>query len=193
MQTHEDVPYRVYNLEEHIFDAWTRTNGLETMGFKSSTGFIHPDRLIKMRSQVLTRPLITPDAMVQCGYAIARQDHEDRRPYQMLPKSPKKKSKSDQKAHSKETASHSKAVQWAKSGAGAEKIQEVRKELAAALRKLEDVPDHQSAILPVIKTVHPNSRLLSSSLLSRVRIGSSCSTKLNYILNEVRSCGRRSW
>jgi SNF2 family DNA or RNA helicase len=189
MQSHEDVPFRVYDLEEHVFNAWARTANLENRSSDRITGFMHRDRLVKLRDQVLSRPLISVDALVLCGHAVAQEELEYRQLNMKRLNSRKKKSRPDQKGHSKEITTQSKAARWAKSGAGAEKIKEVRKELVAALKRLEGVPDGGDIMSSPSRNPRierPNSTLLSSSLLAHVRVGSSCSTKLNYILNEVR-------
>jgi hypothetical protein len=163
-----------------VFDAWTRTPVLNyPLRSASLIGLMHPDLLIEMRSMVIKRPLISEDNMIDWGHAFLEKDRKQRRLFEEAVRSPKKKSKADQK----EANNQSKAVQWAKRGTRAEKIQEIRKELAKALEKLEAFDDTSSS-RPM--TTRPESRpVLLQSHLTPVRVGTSCSTKLNYILNEV--------
>jgi hypothetical protein len=190
MQSSIYVPFRIYNLEEQVFNAWTRTKGSEFLIYNSPIGFIHADRLCKMRDHALARPLISINDMVRRGNEIAKEDFEHLQLEEVLDR--RKKPRSDQKAHTK-GVSQSKAARFAKSGAGAENIQEIRKELAAALRKLEDVPPEGSTKLSTSPPVEQATSCLLSSLLARARIGSSCSTKLNYLLNEVCPCNPSSY
>jgi len=170
----------------HIFDAWTRTNRADyPLRSTSLIGLVHVDRLIKIRDMILSRPLISEEHMIEWGRTIAEKDLSQRKLSRESTNSPKKKGKSDQK----DIGNQSKAAQWAKWGARAEKIQEIRQELARVLEKLQDFDgsDGSSQSRPAAAIQSDRRHILSSSPLARVRVGSSCSTKLNYILNEVSS------
>jgi hypothetical protein len=183
IQAQRYVPYRVYNLDEALFRAWSRTIAPESLAPSSATGFIHSDRLVRMRAWVLARPLLPVDNLVQLGRMAAEEDLVSN---ELSHNSPKKNSKH---GHTKETSHQPSGLKRAKNAASA-KIRDARKELAVALKKQEDIPSPRATKLPSPKKVrveNSQSHLLRSSLLARVGIGSSGSTKLNYVLNEVSS------
>jgi hypothetical protein len=182
MQSHQDVPFRVYNMEKPIFEVWTRTPGSEPSIFNPPTGFMQPDRLLKMRSHVFARPLISPAALIGCGRTVVEEESEQRHLYHESLKSPKKKS--DRRSNNKDNTPQSKATQWAKSGGGAETLQEAKRELSAVMKERDGVSNCPPS---TPRADVASLTLLRTSCLVRVRVGSSCSTKLNYILNEVRS------
>ncbi len=81
MQMHEDVPYRVFDVNPLIFEGWTRMPKGEDSD-PNLTGFIHPDRLVKLRQLVNARPLATIPSLVEEGQLIAEEDIKIRRLYE---------------------------------------------------------------------------------------------------------------
>ncbi|KAF9484636.1 hypothetical protein BDN70DRAFT_872149 [Pholiota conissans] len=242
-QNHEDVVYRVYDLNERIFNAWTRTPGKEPGSDLNQAGFLHADRLWKLNKMVVQKPLIKEDSMVAHAQEIVQKDLEFRRLFEesehrkargqnkktklksndatpstiqtadkvfvdeTLPELTKKlevkmsPSKGQSKLKSKgknkgknvdDTASLSSTMDkfTAKASSDAT-LAEMRKELGAAVARLEREEAEEDGELipgplPLPESSNRPSRLVASSLLAQMRIGSSASSKLNYIMNEIQ-------
>lgn len=147
----------MHDLKKPIFEAWTRTSHRVDAEGPSLAGYIHPDRLRSLRDLVLDKPLISEDSLVQSGEENAKEDTVKRKEYEESLK--RKKGGTGGKAA--ESSSRLKATQAAKKAAEPSAVQEM---------KYADRP----------------SALVSSSHIARTRLGSSASSKLNYIINEVR-------
>ncbi|KAJ7264890.1 P-loop containing nucleoside triphosphate hydrolase protein [Mycena haematopus] len=174
LQNHEDVPYRVYDLKRPVFEAWTRTaHSLD--GHSSCCGYIHPDRLRKLRNLVLSKPLISQDALIEAGVHTAVQDAEQKASYQ---ESLKRKKTSKSSRNHDDSASRLKATQAAKKAADPNTVKEVQKELAAFSSEF-DSP------LPNRSHVHRPSALVAKSHIANTRLGCSASSKLNCIIDEI--------
>ncbi|KAJ6531108.1 P-loop containing nucleoside triphosphate hydrolase protein [Mycena capillaripes] len=93
LQGHEDVPYRVYDLKQPIFEAWTRAALSIDSNDRLFCGYMHPDRLRELRNRVLSQPLISEDALLEAGAYTAEQDAK-RRAYMQEELKRKKGSKS---------------------------------------------------------------------------------------------------
>ncbi len=116
--------------------------------------------------------------MLELGAAIAERDHAKQI---LFVESTKKMDLRKRKA--------SRLHEDAKKAASPEKLKEMKKELDAALSRLErlekedaDPSDASARTLPDVP-----STLLSLSPFRRIRIKDSASSKLNYIINEVAS------
>lgn len=176
LQSHEDVPYRVHSLGRPIFEAWTRTtHSLDSDG-DLSCGYIHPDRLRGLRNLVLSKPLVSQDDLIEAGVYTAEQDAKQKVAYQ---ESLKRKKPSKSLRNHDDSASR-KATQAAKKAADPNTIKEVQKELAA------QVDTDVELTSPGRSHVHRPSALVSKSHIAHTRLGSSASTKLNFIINEVK-------
>jgi hypothetical protein len=189
IQTHEEIPFRVLDLEQRVFDAWTRTPGSELLASPDQTGLVHADRLLKLYDMVVQKPLIKIDDMVNLGQTVAARDNVFRQAYEA---SQRKKGKGRRKAkHADDpTSSSQMADSFAKKASAADTLREMQKELDATLARLQnDDDDDDGTSANNSKVGSPTKRpsnLVASSPLAKVRIASSASTKLNYIINEVR-------
>jgi hypothetical protein len=193
MQAHEDVPYRVSNMLQSVFDTWTRTPGKEPNSNTSQTGLLHADRLLKLHDMVIQRPLIREHAMVEWGQAVATRDQAFRKAYEES----FRKGKGRRKAkHNSEGDHHPSgsilANNFAKKASSANTLKEIQTELDATLARLsredEVGTSADNAPTPSSSSVFGRTpTLVASSPLAKMRIGSSASTKLNYIINEVCS------
>jgi hypothetical protein len=189
IQTHEEIPFRVLDLEQRVFDAWTRTPGSEPLASPDQTGLVHADRLLKLYDMVVQKPLIKIDDMVNMGQTVAARDKVFRQAYEA---SQRKKGKGRRKAkHADDpTSSSQMADSFAKKASAADTLREMQKELDATLARLQnDDDDDDGTSANNSKVGSPTKRpsnLVASSPLAKVRIASSASTKLNYIINEVR-------
>ena len=192
MQTHEDVPYRVYDMNKHIYDAWTRTPGNEPSCNPNQTGFMHADRLLRLYDLLAKTPLVSEPDLIEVGHRVGTHDKAFREAYE----------ESQRKLKGRKNLKHTEGLStlsqgqmannFAKKASAADTLRELRQELDATLARLnrdEDIYeqnstiDHSSTIQPQVKRL---SNLAASSPLATTRIGSSASSKLNYIINEVQ-------
>ncbi|KAF9532907.1 SNF2 family N-terminal domain-containing protein [Crepidotus variabilis] len=212
MQNHEDVPYRVFDMIQPVFNAWTRTPGIEPCSPADQSGFLHADRLQKLYQMVLQKPLIQENAMIEWGHAVAVRDEAFRRAYNYSTNkkmksssgSTKKKGKQDGHGHNENSTGSSGSLMvdsFAKKASATDTLREMQKELDATMARLategEDGDGEVGASgynaaysSPAVRNVTTSPQKLStlavSSPLARVKIGSSGSTKLNYIIHEVQ-------
>lgn len=205
IQNHEDVPYRVYDMPHKIFNSWTRTPGFKEINDPSLRGLLHADRLLSLQSLIFSRPLITETLILEQGSEVAKTDIEHRQAFEESFKRNKNKhsrkySHSTVKpgavsavasADSKDVHAGFKVENAAKKAMAPNTLKEMRKELDQSLAKLEkeegegeiaSVNTESNAVSGSAPSV-----LLRSSVLAGVAVGSSASSKLNYIINEVGS------
>ncbi|KAK0239544.1 SNF2 family N-terminal domain-containing protein [Armillaria nabsnona] len=178
IQDHVEVPYRLYDIPDGVFQRWTRIPGAQSQDDSQGTfaGLMHPDRLVTMRNTISQQPLITPGRMLELGAAIAERDHAKQI---LFAESTKKMDLRKRKA--------SRLHEDAKKAASPEKLKEMKKELDAALSRLERLEKEDTVPLDASARTLPDvpSTLLSLSPFRRIRIKDSASSKLNYIINEV--------
>ncbi|KAF8809006.1 hypothetical protein BYT27DRAFT_7222578 [Phlegmacium glaucopus] len=191
MQAHEDVPYRAFHMNEPIYNAWSRTPGNEPSCDPNQTGFLHADRLLKLYDIVKEKPLISQPALIELGHRVGIRDQAFRKAYEESQR--KRKGRKSSKHNDEFSAlSQSKmADNFAKKASAADTLREMQQELDGTLARLaRDEDDHEqsstsgpsSAIQRQVKGI---SSLAAASPLSTTRIGSSASSKLNYIIDEV--------
>ncbi|TFK61006.1 hypothetical protein BDN72DRAFT_850036 [Pluteus cervinus] len=187
MQMHEDVPYRVFGVNPLVFEGWSRMPKGEDSD-ANPTGFIHPDRLIKLRQHVNARPLATIPNLVEEGQLIAEEDIKIRRLYEesLRRKKSERRNKSNRQQDPNVTA---KATTAAKRASATETLKEVQKELNTSLARADSEGQEQLSPSPPqplpIQHNQASSGLVLSSPVITTRIGSSASSKLNYIIKEV--------
>jgi len=178
----------VFDLDQGVFEAWTRTPGLEPLASTRQTGLVHADRLLKLYDMVVKQPLIKLDAMVDWGQTVAARDKVLRQAYEDALRKKGKGRKKTKRADDS-TSSSRMAENFAKKASAADTLREMQKDLEATLAKLqnEEEEDGTSANHPKVGSPTKHlSNLVASSPLAKVRIASSASTKLNYIISEVR-------
>ena len=182
MQAHEDVPYRVCQMKEDIYHAWTRTPGKEPSSKPEQSGFLHADRLLKLYDIVKKKPLIPQPALIELGHRVTIRDQAFRRAYEESQR--KRKARKNTK-HNEESSQM--ASDFAKKASAAETLREMQQELDATLARLAKDEDENSTVNhnPIQPDVNHLSRLAALSPLATTRIGPSASSKLNFIINEV--------
>jgi hypothetical protein len=169
IQPHEDVPFRVTGMGAAVFEAWTRG---ELRDRPRAHDLMHANRLSALRSLVRKRPLITLDRLVRESDAldISEQIRCDKK-YSL---------------HDVTNAAQMKKM-----------LSDINDELEVLREKdkvsqSEEVPEVDIDSFVRRKLGHyaePLGSNLGSSPLSETRVGSSLSTKLNFILSEVSMCG----
>jgi hypothetical protein len=200
MHAHEEVPYRVVGMPRPIAEAWTRielklgNSAFEQISPYSMQLFMHPDRLIGLRQMVLDRPLISTDSLIQWGIDVDEQDGQLRQLYLEHQKK-LKKNKCDKVADIYKGGS---TINSIRKTVAPEKMKEVHKELLVAQGRRNIVTEKADASRTVVTHEPPTTMytptggevakatLLSSSPLAGVRVARSASSKLNYILSDVR-------
>ena len=191
MQAHEDVPYRVSCMEEDIYDAWSRTPGAEPSCNPNQTGFLHADRLL-MLSKILTeRPLISQPALIELGHQVGVRDQAFRKVYEEAQRKRKRRKHSKHNGELGASSQNQMADNFAKKASATDTLREMQQELDATLARLNrDEDDQQKSTIDQSPSTQPQvkrfSHLAATSPLARIRIGSSASSKLNYIISEVR-------
>ncbi|CAK5265119.1 unnamed protein product [Mycena citricolor] len=156
IQQDPNVPFRVHGLDPALFAAWTRT--------PSAEGFMHSDRIQGLRALVLERPLTSADALVERAGDDARRRKALEREMQ---RGTKKRKKGEKGAGPSVAAADPRAVQKGL-------------EIEAAIESLDDAQLVDAANEPQYA-----SALVAQSLIAHTRLGSTGSSKLNYIINEV--------
>ncbi|PPQ63287.1 hypothetical protein CVT24_006812 [Panaeolus cyanescens] len=178
MQKHEDVPYRVFNVDPAVFEAWTR---MQRYSEDNPSRYMHADRLMTLRDIVNRRPLISTEVIIKHAEKVSREDAIIRSEYEKLLS---KKSKGTKRPKSMEEHT---ADNFAKKASSADTLKEMQKEFDASIARLN--LDEDEIVPPASLQSSPNqlasSALLSQSAYSKIRVGSSGSAKLNYILDEV--------
>lgn len=193
MQMHEDIPYRVFNMVQPVFDAWTRTPDMGLDQSTDQTGFLHADRLLKLHDMLIQRPLIPQNAMVEWGQTVAVRDQAFRKAYEESLRKGKDRKKTNLNISGDHHPSGSQLVNGiAKKASAADTLKAIQTELNITLARLSSEDATGSA--PTTTAMSTSSSvfgltpaLVASSPLAKMRIGSSVSTKLNYIINEACS------
>ena len=192
IQAHEDVPYRVFEMKDNIYLAWTRTPGSEPSCKSEQTGFIHADRLLKLYDILKKKPLISQPALVELGDRIAIRDQAFRRAYEESQRKRKGRKNTKHNDDFNSSSQSQMADNFAKKASATDTLREMQEELDAALTRLakdEDDTEQNSTVEHILMQPQVNrpilSNLAAASPLATTRIGPSASSKLNYIINEV--------
>lgn len=180
-------------MDRVVHKSWTRMPvEHETAVPQAAELLLHVDRLRKLREALVARPLADVDHLVTVGHAISAADAKHR---ELLEAVEKRKSKSRRRKIvsqlDDDAQKASKAADAAKKASAPDKLKEMRRELQAALARLEVLQsgeDNQAAVTGHQTPRHLGAEppeLLRTSPFSRVRMGSTASSKLNFIINEA--------
>jgi SNF2 family DNA or RNA helicase len=155
-------------------------------------GFMHVDRIIRLQDYVIRRPLVPENVLVEEGRRISEEDREMRR---LFIEAQKNKGKGHKKAlyvqdeHASELADNA-----TKKARAADTLKEMRKELNASIARVDGEPTARDNALPSSATSrHSESsseyseKILSFSPFANIRVGHSVSSKINWIINEVKA------
>jgi SNF2 family DNA or RNA helicase len=187
MQDHEDVPYRIYGVGQPIFDAWSRTPQLEWTESPHPVRFMHADRLLRIRTEVTTRPLISQETIIEKGISVAEKDRIHRQIYKDVQNDRCKSRRRSSTLNAEHNNSSLKADTAAKKAKDRDTLKEMQKELDVAMTQMDKEEGELSS--PSKSAISPSfssGGLLARSLLGNSRLGSSASSKLNFIIREVR-------
>ncbi|EAU88937.1 hypothetical protein CC1G_10583 [Coprinopsis cinerea okayama7 len=199
VQRHEDVVYRVHSMPLAVYDAWRRTPGSQDPADPTFVGFLHADRLIGLYDWLVRRPLSSEQDLVTRGQHVSVRDAALRKAFmESQQKKSGKGKKRDSSTLLEQPPVHSQTADNALRKASAkETLKEMQTELDASMALIEGAAeedaDHSDGLaLSPAKAEAPGeggsrlSRLAEKSCLYPVKIGASTSSKLNYIINEVR-------
>lgn len=181
LQNHYQVFHRVKEVDPLIYEAWCGFSELART--TSPTLFLSPSALVEMRKTVKERPLSSVAKISENGRAYVEREQAYRewlRLQDRKKKSARDRSESDKQSIALDAAARKKAK---------DKKEEMKREMEAALARLNaafsgDENASATARDPSQRTVE--SAMLSLSKAAPIRILNSTSTKLDYILHEVR-------
>ncbi|KAF9014155.1 hypothetical protein BDQ17DRAFT_1536631 [Cyathus striatus] len=182
INTYEDVAYHVYNMNLNVFDTWSRVPSTDSLDEEQGyVGLMHADRLLRLHDMIISHPLIKEDQLLIQGKVVRMDDVIAKR--KSLEELQKKKSRSKKGHNGGNGALGEEDGRKSTMKVPSQEImKKIQKELMASLEALERNENDEEADLP--RTEKP-SILVASSLLARVRVRNSASSKLNYIINEV--------
>uniref|UniRef100_A0A0W0FFE1 Snf2 family helicase n=1 Tax=Moniliophthora roreri TaxID=221103 RepID=A0A0W0FFE1_MONRR len=190
MQTIEDVPYRVQGVNAPVFESWSRLSGFD----RNRPTFMHPDSLVSLRNIAFKHPFKPQVLLVELGQTYAKIDAQRRREYEayMAKKEGSKgtRLKQTQAVHLAKNNNDRKIVDTTKTEEATAIIKEMKAELSASLNRLElddtemNDTSHSLASRNAEVNATRESRLANPSLFP-IRISSSASSKLNYIIDDV--------
>lgn len=194
MHEHEDIPYKVENIRKRILTSWSRTavqhnaNNQDlgdTTTAEIAQGYLHCDRLTALRNLSIRYPMLPEDNFVNLGEQRAEQDAEFRKMYKngQLKRASSKAGPKTVGALS--SSDHGKAGNATKKAADTMVLEEMRKDLIDTLSRLDGLAAEDVLGDMTAANAGPSPELLRSSLLAGTRVGSSGSSKLNYLLSEV--------
>ncbi|KAG6817775.1 hypothetical protein H0H87_003183 [Tephrocybe sp. NHM501043] len=187
IQEHEDVPYRISGLKPSLLSSWTRILQHESGHDGSLGSFVHSDRLLAMQKSVIQRPRITEEDFIKNGTDVAERDALLRRLFIESQKGRDRNSTQKVRPHQEDINAVLKVEDAAKKARDPGILKEMKKDLGIAMNRLADDDDNPSSH-PAIWTQslrYHGGSILSGSLLGSVRVCSTASSKLNYIINEV--------
>ncbi|KAJ8480788.1 hypothetical protein ONZ51_g6428 [Trametes cubensis] len=186
IQSQYHVFYRVENMRAPVYDAWCTFP--EYARKASPVALLPAHVLLEIRQAVVRHPLSSIAKIAEIGksfnelekaYRDVARFHEQR------------KTKSSRDRH----ASESKSLELAKRASAKEKMEEMQREMEAALARFTaKFHGEDGDSPPPVSQDDPSQHMVASSLLrlsplKDVRIRNSLSTKLDYILNEVLTYG----
>ncbi|KAF7295657.1 Helicase C-terminal domain-containing protein [Mycena indigotica] len=169
IQTHEDVPYQLTDVVKPIMDIWSRT-------IANGALYIHADRIKRLRDWMVSHPLASEEAICRAGREQVEEDVKwraevERRERQAM----KGKSTGSSGASHEQSRRKAKATEAIKSSSDAKTVTEIHK-------SLEQV---ELGITMDTETRDPPSILLARSHIGQAKLGTTTSSKLNYIINEI--------
>jgi len=192
MQNHEDIPYRIYGIERQVFTAWTRTPQPEPRLVQSNpfspVGFMHADRVLKMRDVIISRPRISDENLIELGASVGAEDQRLRQLFNESQKGYHRKAGRKATSHQDDHNATLMTENAAKKARDPNTIKEMKKELDVAIARLDSIEGEVLRKPPTSVTLSTGIQggfLLATSAFGKARLGSTASSKLNYIINEV--------
>ncbi|KAL0946491.1 hypothetical protein HGRIS_012709 [Hohenbuehelia grisea] len=195
-QASEECPYKVVNLQRELFDAWSRMPSMHPPAITHdpeipstsdhSAGYIHSDRLRKLRDAVLAHPLSSVERLVSAGQLV-QDDDRTRLAILNAKLAPSSKGKS-------RDSKHSKGISATMTSPSKNQLRQLQLNQASTLPTPDESWRNDTIVVRRIMrplttdespTVSDSTKFLRDSPLGTSRIGNSASSKVNYIMNEV--------
>ena len=179
---HPNIFSRVYNIPGPIYKAWSSGCLPDDVGLTSDSHYTEPyylmipDRLKSLRTYLIKKPLSPVPSIIDYGMAVAEEDRYRLQVNMDRARSSKSVNKKEQKRTKGVT---SKTTLTAVVGTDSfSKLVETQTK-----KKALEAEDHSAH-------VEAHNGLYSSSPMAGVELRNTTSSKLNYILNEVRTQNR---
>jgi hypothetical protein len=150
-------------------------------------GFMHADRLLKIKDAIISRPRISQENIIELGHSASSEDRRLRQQFQESQKSSSRRAGRKPTAHQGDSNATMMAENAAKRARDPGTLKEMKKELDVAIARLDNAEDEDPPIQPpqTRESSRSPTSLLATSLLGKTRLGTTTSTKLDYIINEV--------
>jgi hypothetical protein len=169
-QQSPDVAFTVHNMDDEIFRAWSRSS-------TNQPQLIHGDRLLRLRELIKKRPFATKAQIASWGITVRKEDEHYRvleAIYARMRKRTAQRVKEDE-----DNAALWKLISGVEEnkmnyGKSKERVEELKGQLKRLKDELEEDKEE-------VFEHEPERR----GCLVPVRIGNTCSSKLNFILDEV--------
>jgi hypothetical protein len=181
-----EMPFNVDGFPAPILRSWGELEcELPTLGVESPSGIMFPYRLAKLSVLVSSRPLISLASLIEAGQTQAAEDKERIRAFS------KSAGKGGKRGSGEKTGREgAKALEAAKAAEAPEKMSELRREMNASLEWGVDDASAQGSISAAAANAARSSQgrkeMLRSGVLGKARLLQSKSSKLNYVVSEVR-------
>ncbi|KIY61505.1 hypothetical protein CYLTODRAFT_495226 [Cylindrobasidium torrendii FP15055 ss-10] len=167
------VPYTITNIDKDVFCDWSRTSG-------ASREFIHGDRLLAFQQAIKRTPLVTKEKLSKIAGTLAEIDWNNA---QIARDAEIKRDMKDKKKNHMYDNAEKLAIPK-------DMLTNMHEELVNALKRLEmleseDRPGVEGERGAASLRAELTNSILAKSPYRDVTVGNSCSSKLNYIIEEV--------
>lgn len=185
-----EIPFVIDGVPRIVLEAWTELSSDSPATFRTSflaSDLMFPQRLVKLRGIILARPFIDETKLVNAGRAQADEDRiRNARFLQSIRKKAKVAKKHAVEENARETRKAEEAARQ-----NQDKVLEMQNELRLVTQKqgsLAPTTAHKDSDDSVfIRRSNPTWQLpASKTVLANARAITSRSSKLNYLLKEVR-------
>ena len=183
LQKHYHAFHRVENLPSQVYDAWSMFDQYPAVICTES--LLPPMALIKLRDFIMKHPLKPLAGIIEMGHTVVEEERRwqelDELHSHLKHKGPRERRRKDEAANS---------LGSLKRATAEKKLEELRRQYQAAAARLTSASTGEEAE-PIRKEDASSQRKVASALLrlspvANVRIKNSTSTKLDFIIHDVR-------
>ncbi|KAJ8092645.1 hypothetical protein PM082_006973 [Marasmius tenuissimus] len=185
MLHHEDIPYSVHGMNLAVFKSWSRLPESDPNGQQ----LMHPDRLVQLRDWAIKHPFKAEQVLVELGQHNAEVDVRRRMVHEAEQEKKQRKSKGASRVATVRNNNDQKVADAAREVSTGGLLKEMQNELQASLERLAMIEGEEDTASVAARNTHVNATSNTSSLANpavlTTRVGKSCSSKLNYIIQDV--------